>query len=177
MATESIEASWEPEPTDYRALLPKSRRRTTVLILSVPAGVAGMTLGYLDTGPLADTLLILGLLVTLLALFMLTLLPRLLVQMHWGRNSLARVPVRVTASAGAGVLIARPHTTSEYRWAAFTEWQETPDLFWLRVGEGDSAPKLLIPKRGLASPDRVDRLRSLLRSEVAPERHGSADRE
>ncbi|MFJ8195697.1 YcxB family protein [Streptomyces sp. NPDC096152] len=68
---------------------------------------------------------------------------------------------RVTVS-DAGVTVATDHSSSSVGWAAQPRYRETPEIFVTFSDDKNASCFTVLPKRGLANPADVDRLREIL---------------
>ncbi|WP_354637759.1 YcxB family protein [Kitasatospora camelliae] len=158
-----VELTYRPTAEDFaealkgRSKAAKSSRRARVLtFVMLGCAVIGGALslaGGKGVDPVFTALVV-------VAVVSLLLLPRLQArQLH--RLAAANGEFRVTVD-GTGVGVRTERSSSQHSWEAVPRFVETPGLFLLLSGDRNASCLTLLPKRGLADPADVDRLRAIL---------------
>jgi hypothetical protein len=166
LSTERIELAWSPAQADYHEVALRSRRRPRRIVFG---SALGLGLLLMVTGVLVRSGFAFG---GGVGLWIYVLLLWLLVRRRGGsgfwKHDFLRSPKEATLSADAGLELRSAESTGTYTWSAFGTWEESEQLFVLRLRRTGRLPGafILLPKRAFAGPADLDRARGMFRQRV-----------
>ncbi|MFC9324063.1 YcxB family protein [Kitasatospora sp. NPDC057015] len=158
-----VELTYRLTEEDFReALVARSKasatgRRTRLLLIAVFALAAVATALSLANEGTVDPPLVVMLLVAPLLLLG---LPRLQAR-QFHRLAADKGEFRATVTE-SGITVQSEHSSSTHSWQAAPRYVETTGLFVLLSSDKNASCLTMLPKRGLAGPAEVDRLRGAL---------------
>ncbi|GGV34410.1 hypothetical protein GCM10010495_59170 [Kitasatospora herbaricolor] len=158
-----VELTYQLTVEDFReALAARSkagaagRRTSRLLVAAFALTVVATALSLANEGTVDPPLVVMLVVLPLVLLGV----PRLQAR-QFHRLAADKGEFRAAVDA-SGIAVRNEHSSSTLTWQAAPRYVETPGLFVLLSGDKNASCVTLLPKRGLAGPAEVDRLRVAL---------------